>query len=48
MTVSPRIYLGIGIAGAMSLAAFALCVTANVILQELVFWLAAIVVGVTT
>lgn len=52
MTVSPRIYVGIGIAGAMSLAAFALCVTANVIVQKLVWWPrglpAALVVEVTT
>lgn len=52
MTVSPRIYYGILCAGAMSLAAFALCVTAGALWARLlgwaVYWLAALVVGVTT
>lgn len=48
MIVSPRIYVGMAVAGAMSLAALALCVTANRLLGWAVYWLAALVVGVTT
>lgn len=48
MTVSPRIYVGIATAAAMSLAAFALCVTANRLLAWAVYTFMAIVVGVTS